>query len=206
MAWRPATPAPNTNTLLGAIVPAAVTNIGKNFPTAAPAIRTALYPVTVDIEESTSIDCARLIRGSWSRLNEVTFRPTIFFTPSGSARGKRNPINTAPSRISSASWRPPTSRGIWILSTRSAPPHSAAESPTTSAPAFVYRSSGYPAATPARCSTRTVMPLPTSRFAMSGTSATRCSPSNVSLGMAIITRTDSPGLRGRIGTCKSGRG
>src|SRR5437870_10102553 len=74
MAWSPATPAPSTRTRAGARVPAAVTSIGKNRLVAAAARRTALYPATVAWDDSTSIGCARVIRGSNARLNAVTLR------------------------------------------------------------------------------------------------------------------------------------
>ncbi len=42
IAWRPATPAPITNTLAGEILPAAVVSIGKNLPDVDAPMRTAL--------------------------------------------------------------------------------------------------------------------------------------------------------------------
>ena len=42
MAMRPATPAPSTNTFAGAIVPAAVVSMGKNFPMESAAMSAAL--------------------------------------------------------------------------------------------------------------------------------------------------------------------
>ena len=68
MACSPATPAPMTRTLAGGTVPAAVMNIGKNLARCSAADRPARYPPTVAWEDSASIDWARLMRGSRSRL------------------------------------------------------------------------------------------------------------------------------------------
>src|SRR5260370_15842737 len=59
MACRPATPAPITKTRPGVIVPAAVVSIGKIRGRVSAAIRTALYPQIVPMEESASMLCAR---------------------------------------------------------------------------------------------------------------------------------------------------
>ena len=45
------------------MVPAAVVSMGKSFGSVSAAMITALYPQTVAIEESASIDCARVVRG-----------------------------------------------------------------------------------------------------------------------------------------------
>ena len=68
MACRPATPAPITSTLAGGTVPAAVMNMGKNLARCSAADRPARYPATVACDERASIDWARLMRGSRSRL------------------------------------------------------------------------------------------------------------------------------------------
>ena len=184
-------------------MPAAVINIGKNFPRAAAPSNTALYPATVLMEDNTSMDWARVIRGRKSRLNDVTLPCASLDTASRCCRGCSNPTNTAPSPSDSASWRPPLSPGMWILRRTSTSPHIDPESPTTSAPASEYAPSGNPARIPAPCSTLTVKPARTSRFAMSGTSATRRSPSKLSLGMPIFTRNGPLFLSSEHGSVQS---
>ena len=66
MACNPATPAPSTNTRAGGIVPAAVIIIGMARANSAEASTTALYPARFAWDERTSIDCARLMRGTSS--------------------------------------------------------------------------------------------------------------------------------------------
>ena len=72
MACKPATPTPITNTLAGAIVPAAVIIIGKALPSTPAASIIALYPAKLLCEERISIDCARVMRGNNSMANAVT--------------------------------------------------------------------------------------------------------------------------------------
>jgi hypothetical protein len=55
------------------MVPAAVVNIGITFVKRSAASSTALNPLMVLIEESTSIDCAREIRGMRSKEKEIKF-------------------------------------------------------------------------------------------------------------------------------------
>src|SRR5438309_1392357 len=145
MAWSPATPAPSTSTRAGDRVPAAVTSIGKKRPVAAAASRTALYPATVACDDSTSIGCARVIRGSNARLNAVTLRAASAATTSRSAAGWNSATSAAPSRHS------PTSavEGGCTLRTTSLRPKTSAGVATRPAPAARYASSGNAAAAPA---------------------------------------------------------
>src|SRR3954447_19726402 len=62
------------NAFAGAMLPAAVVSIGRNFGIIDAPIRTALYPATVLCDDSTSIDCALVMRGTRSRLSAVTDR------------------------------------------------------------------------------------------------------------------------------------
>jgi len=87
IAWRPATPAPRMNAFAGAMLPAAVVSIGKNFGIIDAPMSTALYPATVLCDESTSIDCARVMRGTRSRLSAVTDRSASAGSTSAAVAG-----------------------------------------------------------------------------------------------------------------------
>ena len=63
---------------------------------------TALYPATVAIDESASIDWARVMRGTSSMENSVTPRSTATASAAGSSSGRRKPIITLP--LFSFSW------------------------------------------------------------------------------------------------------
>ena len=56
----------------------------------------ALYPATVAMDESASIDCARLMRGTNSMLNRVTGSAMAVAKASRSIEGLRKPMTTAP--------------------------------------------------------------------------------------------------------------
>ena len=71
IACKPATPAPIISTRAGGMVPAAVVIIGNMFGSVGAAINTALYPAMEAIDESASIDCARVMRGTNSMENSV---------------------------------------------------------------------------------------------------------------------------------------
>ena len=51
------------------------------------ALMIALYPATVAIDESASIDCARLMRGTNSMLNSVTCSAMAVAKASGASKG-----------------------------------------------------------------------------------------------------------------------
>ena len=74
MACNPATPAPMMKTFTGLIVPAGVIIIGKIFPDCPAATITAAYPARLACDDSTSIFCARVLRGTISRLIALTPR------------------------------------------------------------------------------------------------------------------------------------
>ena len=80
IACKPATPAPSINILAGAILPAAVMNIGKYRLYSAAAVNTALYPAILACELNTSIACARVVRGMVSILKIVLFCEAHSFT------------------------------------------------------------------------------------------------------------------------------
>ena len=105
-ACSPATPPPMTKTFAGRTVPAAVVSIGKYRGSRLAAMRTALYPAMLAIEERVSIDCARVIRGIRSIANAVTPRSASFAIASGCRDGTSWPARSAPGRIMSVSWRP----------------------------------------------------------------------------------------------------
>ena len=66
IACSPATPAPSTSTRAGARVPAAVIVMPNIRPKASAASVTSRYPASSACDDSTSIDCAREMRGSRS--------------------------------------------------------------------------------------------------------------------------------------------
>ena len=77
-------------------MPAAVTNIGKIFGSAAAPRSTARYPAIVLIAESASIDWAREMRGINSIEKAVTRWLARRRATSGRSNGLRKPISTEP--------------------------------------------------------------------------------------------------------------
>ena len=126
MAASPATPAPTTSTLAGGTLPAAVTCPVKNRPKACADSTTARYPAMLAIDDSTSSDCARDIRGTASIASTVIGRAESFSTSSGFSAGEIRLIRVALSFNAAIS----TSEGALTLSTTSA-----AHAPPISAPA-----------------------------------------------------------------------
>jgi len=59
-------------TLADGMVPAAVINIGKYFPSRLAASNTALYPAMFACDDNASMDCARVMRGTSSMAKELT--------------------------------------------------------------------------------------------------------------------------------------
>src|ERR1035437_1248884 len=76
--------------------------------------------------------------------------------------------------------------GSFTLTTVSDLPHTGPASPTISAPAFWYSSSGKPDCAPAWVSTSTVWPASVSAFTPAGVTPTRASLSLISLGTPMI--------------------
>ena len=130
-----------------------------------------MYPATVACDESASIDCARVIRGTASIANATTPWACRRAMPSGSVSGSRKPISTMPGRSAATSSAP----GLPTRTTASAPVRRLARS-TRTMPASSYCPSGYPASTPAPRSTAMSNPDPASLAAASGINATRFSP------------------------------
>src|ERR1700751_659655 len=118
------------------------------------------------------------MRGIDSIANAVTPRAASRSIPSASVSGCRNPISTWPS------CNRPTSASDGFCTF--APTSVAAHSPSC-APASSKAASGNEAALPAPRSTTTSKPEPASLPTVSGRSATRRSPSAVSLGTPILT-------------------
>ena len=103
IAESPATPAPHTSTFAGGTFPAAVTWPVKNRPNSCAASITARYPAMLAIEDNTSNDCAREIRGTASIDNAVIGRFASTSTISGCNRGANSATNVAPGFIRSNS-------------------------------------------------------------------------------------------------------
>src|ERR1700722_11662277 len=183
MACSPATPAPITSTLAGGTVPAAVMNIGKNFGSSSAPSSAALYPETVAWDERASMDCARLILGTRSRLYAVTPRLARTSTTSGCAAGCKKLTRLTPSGSSSAS----STVGGCTRATTCASAMSDAASPTTVAPFSAYDSSLKEAAVPAPAWIDVSTPVADRRVTTSGTVATRLSPGRDSDGTASLT-------------------
>jgi len=141
-----------------------------------------LYPATVACDDSTSIGCARVMRGSNARLKAVTLRAASCVTASRSADGWNSATSALPSRHSRAS----RAEGSWTLSTTSLCPKASPAVAAKVAPAALYASSPNDAASPAPRSTRTDKPVFTSRPATSGVTATRRSFAAVSFGTPIF--------------------
>ena len=166
-----------TNVFAGAMEPAAVVSIGRNLSSAAAPISAALYPATPLCDDKTSIDCARVMRGTSSIASAVIFALVNAGRISSLAPGVRSEIRAHPlgrAAISSA-------LGLRTFTTScGAAALSPAASATSVAPAFSYVASGKPAAAPAPRSTRIWWPAVISFAAASGTSATRRSPETLS--------------------------
>ncbi len=181
MACKPATPAPMITTPAGWIVPAAVIIMGMSRPMRLAAVSTALYPATEAMLESTSIDCARAIRGTMSIEKLVTPAAASFWARAGWASGERIATRIEPFRSNGSS----SPEGGWTLSTMSA----AATSPrpgTTLAPTWLYVSSETWAAAPAPDWTRTSCWFFLNCRTVSSTAATRVSLADVSLQTPIF--------------------
>ncbi len=146
IAARPATPAPATSTLAGATLPAAVTWPVKNRPKVCAASTTARYPAMLAIDESTSRDCAREMRGTASIDMAVIGLLPRSSTISASRRGLRSATSVAPSLSPSSC----AFDGALTPKTMSADNGSPTEAPASS-----YASSGKLAASPAPGSTTT---------------------------------------------------
>ena len=87
------------------MVPAAVIIIGKSFGNARAARRTASYPAMLAMEESTSMLCARVMRGTSSSANSVAPVAAILAFSAVAVSGSPMPIKTWPGRRSSrSSW------------------------------------------------------------------------------------------------------
>ena len=153
IACRPATPAPMTNAFAGASVPAAVVIIGRIRGSALAPTSTALYPASVACDESASIDCARVMRGTSSIASAVTRRAASRCESGPLGAGARRATRTRP-RAS----RPASSTRALDRSDHLAPP-SAARPSATSRPAASYAASGKPAAAPAPALDAHLVPL-----------------------------------------------
>ena len=99
-----------TNTLAGVRVPAAVIIMGNILGSMLAAKSTALYPAMVAIDESTSMLCARVMRGINSMANSVAPRSASRSTAAGFPSGSNGATITRASRINSRSALP----GLWI--------------------------------------------------------------------------------------------
>src|SRR5581483_6912010 len=189
IACSPATPAPRTRIFAGGIVPAAVISIGKKRGRRSAAMRAALYPLTVACEDSASIGCARVMRGTDSRANASTPADLSRATPSASVSGDRNATSAWPLRSRDVSFA--VGDATFTIA-------SASHGSPTVAPASRYASSANPAATPAPASTTTSTPSP-SRDTVSGTRATRRSPAAVSFGTPTRIVRERTSRRGGAG-------
>ncbi len=181
MACSPATPAPITKAFPGGMLPAAVVIMASRRGNAAAPSSTALVPETVACDESTSMDCARVMRGTRSRASAVTRRSarawrTAFPSTSGSKLMSTEPVSRK--AISSG-------EGGCTFTTVAAPAHAARALSTSTAPASAYAPSATIAVAPAPRSTATSTPALMSFAAASGSKATRRSRGAVSLGTPI---------------------
>ena len=130
--------APITNTFAANTVPAAVVSIGKYLAQASAASSAPLYPPMLAIDESVSMPCARVVRGTQSVANADTPRSANCRAACVLRVGISVPSHTAPRRSSAI---PPASRGC-TPQTKSAADSSADRSAASVAPASVYCSSG----------------------------------------------------------------
>ena len=110
MACRPATPAPSTSTRAGVSVPPAVIIRGNIWGSRPAAMITASYPAIVAIDDSTSIDWARVMRGTKSREKADTPTSARRWARSGFQSGSSTPTNTA----SSAKPVMAASASVWL--------------------------------------------------------------------------------------------
>jgi hypothetical protein len=127
--------------------------------------------------ESASIDCAREMRGIASIAKAVALAADSARVVCGLVSGARKPIRIEPEPSMPTS----ASLGGEIFTTTSER-HTSPASALIRAPACSKVESGSSAPSPAPLCTSTSRPLAFSLATTSGTSATRCSPSAVSLG------------------------
>ena len=152
IACNPATPAPMMNAFAGAMDPAAVVSMGRNLSSAAAPISAALYPATPLCEERTSMDCARVMRGTSSSASAVILALASAGRISSFAPGVRRAMSVQPFGRAATS----SALGFRTFATTSgAAAASAAASATRVTPAFSYAASRKPAALPAPRSTTT---------------------------------------------------
>jgi hypothetical protein len=118
----------------------------KNRPKACADSTTARYPAMLAIDESTSRDCAREMRGTASIASTVIGRVASFSSSSGFSAGEIRPTTVAWSASAAIS----ASSGALTLRTTSDPQGS-----PTSAPASTYAASEKLEASPAPDSTTT---------------------------------------------------
>ena len=189
MACNPATPAPSTNTRAGARVPAAVMSMGNMRGSVLAASSTALYPAMVAMEESTSMLCARVIRGISSMASSVTPCAASAAASRRAVSGSANPMTICPRRNRGRSAAPASGFAprVRTCASTSAAANTSARVAATRAPFSWYSASENPAAAPAPVSTTNSTPLLASISMARGTIATRRSPGNVSLGTPITT-------------------
>ena len=76
------------------MVPAAVVSMGKILGNVSAAINTALYPHMVPMDESASMLCALVVRGTNSTAKEVIPVFAIFWMTFIEPSGRKNPIKT----------------------------------------------------------------------------------------------------------------
>ena len=136
------------------------------------------------IDESTSSDCAREMRGTASIASAVTPRAASACTRSGFSAGASSDTTTCPGRSRAIS----DSDGALIFSRTSAF-HTA--SSMTSAPARRYAASSKLDSAPASRSTNTAYPSPRIASTVFGVAATLVSPGRVSLGTPMRTGVSS---------------
>jgi len=94
MACRPATPAPITNARAAVNVPAAVIIIGNIRGSASAASSTALYPAIVAMDDSASMLCARVMRGTISMEKRMAPFAATDWVRALSLNGSEKPMTT----------------------------------------------------------------------------------------------------------------
>src|SRR5689334_7595165 len=117
--------------------------------------------------------------------NAVTPASASACTSSPSTSGNTQPISTCPGCM-----RPTSAAAIRPTRTTMSAPAYTSSPVATRAPTSRYPSSGSDAGSPAPAPTSTSRPPSASRFAVSGVSATRCSPGAVSRGTPMRMRRD----------------
>ncbi len=133
------------------------------------------------MEESASMDWARVVRGTNSTAKAVSFLVIIGSSAAGSSKGFRNPMMTTPAFNALKS----PGSGRFTQARISAPASRLARS-AIFAPAALNSASRKPARIPAPASMLTSTPVATSFLTDSGTNATRASPGCCSSGTAIL--------------------